>query len=475
VLLGVVVYRAKTQSFTIDEAFTFNLFIDRDLTQFALVYDACNHVLHTLLTKFVRYWLGTSELVLRLVSIGGAILYFIAARRLCRLAAGSGWTPVIGLAALALNPLILDFLVAARGYGLAVALFLWSVYYSVRWVNEGGNGGREVALLRRAGLAAGLSIAANLTLLVPAASLGLILFVLSLRRGTAGAWSVIDRFGGPAVVTAFLLVVIPLARSTPDNFYLGTKTMDDALASLWDASFFYDRARSPFSGCEACVVEGRQTALPAAFILFTAGGAAWLFYRLRSRSADLTADLFVICSMSLAFSVVMLAALHRFYNVPLPYGRSGLYLIPLFTLSVLAGAQLMIRSRLFFRTGGYALAGFLALSALVFAAQLNTRYFAEWKFDASTKRLMAHIASERRRQLSSPFVLASSGIYEQTLKYYRKRNRLHDMAPDIVTTELEKSTAEYFVLAASDRDLVQRLGLKTITEDDLSGAIVARR
>src|SRR5688572_10439592 len=121
-ILAVAIYRAKTQSFTVDEAFTFNLFVDEGLAQFARFYDACNHVLHTLLMKVFRYMLGTSELVLRIASLIGALLYLIVARRLSRMASGKGWVHVIGLAALALNPLILDFMVAARGYGLAVAL-----------------------------------------------------------------------------------------------------------------------------------------------------------------------------------------------------------------------------------------------------------------------------------------------------------------------------------------------------------------
>jgi len=49
------------------------------------------------------------------------------------------------------------------------------------------------------------------------------------------------------------------------------------------------------------------------------------------------------------------------------------------------------------------------------------------------------------------------------------------MSPEIVTEHLEKAAADYFVLAAADRPVIEKLGLRVIVEDDLSGAIVAAR
>jgi hypothetical protein len=465
VALALIVYRAKTQSFTIDEAFTFNLFVDRELGQFALVYDACNHVLHTLLTKFFRYWLGTSELVLRLASVLGAVLYLVAARRLSRLAAGSGWTHVIGLTALAFNPLILDFMVAARGYGLAVALFLWAVYYSVRWLNEG-----EAGLLLRAGVAAGLSIAANLTLLVPAAGLGATLLILAAR---GRFWMVIDRYGGPSVVIAFVFLVLPLARSAPDNFYLGTNTLSESLDSLWDASFRYHEWRSPLPECEACAFGGRYVLLPVLFTALMIGGLMLAVTRHRTNRQDLNSDLLVLCTLTLGLSLAAVVLANRLLHVPFPFARSGLYMIPLFILCVLTAAGLLLRSR--YRLAGQAAAAVVAISATLFIAQWNTRYFSIWRFDASTNKLSAVIAADRKGRELEPFIVASSSVYGETLKYYRRRRRLHAMAQDIITANLEKAQADYFVLTPNERDLIDKLKLHVLAEDPFSGGIVARK
>jgi hypothetical protein len=72
---------------------------------------------------------------------------------------------------LTLNPLVLDFLVAARGYGLALALFLTALCDLLVCLSE-GNGTATVpsrkVVLYRAGVGLALSAAANLTFLIPA-------------------------------------------------------------------------------------------------------------------------------------------------------------------------------------------------------------------------------------------------------------------------------------------------------------------
>jgi hypothetical protein len=461
VLLALVIYRAKTQSFTIDEAFTFNQYIDRPFTEFFFNYDASNHFLHTLLTKFVRYSLGTSELVLRLISLAGALLYFVAVRRLCLMASGAGWIHVIGVAALCLNPLVLDFMVAARGYGLAVALLLWSVYYSLRWLGEGG----EEKLIWRAGFAAGLSVAAHLTMLIPAAALGATLISTSVYRGRRSVWAVIDRFGGPAIIVPFLFAILPLAKAKPENFYYGSATLIEAVASIWDQSY---------RGGWLAPQYLREAALPAVFVLMSVVSVAVLAAHLRKNWSDFAASLFVFTALPLSLSLAALTVMNRVFQVPFPLGRSGLYLFPLFFFAMLSGSALMLRGTPALRFVGFCGAAALAFSALVFIAHLNLRYFAEWRFDASTNRLIDAIANAQKAKPYDKFSVAGSAQYENSLKYYRKRRKLHYMSPGIVGN-LETAGADYFVLGGADRAKTKMLGLHVLMEDPLTGAIVARR
>ena len=69
IVLGICIYRARTQSFSIDEAWAYNSFVAPPLSKMAQEYDACNHVLHTLLLKAAKASLGGGELALRTPSL----------------------------------------------------------------------------------------------------------------------------------------------------------------------------------------------------------------------------------------------------------------------------------------------------------------------------------------------------------------------------------------------------------------------
>src|ERR1700722_18943946 len=84
-LLVYTIYRACSLSLTIDEAYTFlnyvpMRFMDIISNNIATntVVSANNHILNTLLVKLFTWLFGTSELVLRLPSLIGHVIYLIA-------------------------------------------------------------------------------------------------------------------------------------------------------------------------------------------------------------------------------------------------------------------------------------------------------------------------------------------------------------------------------------------------------------
>ena len=114
-LFSVNVYRAWTQSITIDEAFAESLFLNGRLELLFTSYDACHHVLHTILSKLSVLLFGLSEHTLRIPSLLGGLLYLITVYRLARHVFGEGRQFLLAVALLSLNPLVLDFMSAARG------------------------------------------------------------------------------------------------------------------------------------------------------------------------------------------------------------------------------------------------------------------------------------------------------------------------------------------------------------------------
>ena len=107
-------YRAATQSFTIDESFTFLHYVNVSFSQAIAEYSANNHVLQSLLMRVFRRLLGRSEL--------NAVTH---TDRMCTLLNGrlwhylgfnlNGWLRLLALAVMTLNPLVLDLLSPPEG------------------------------------------------------------------------------------------------------------------------------------------------------------------------------------------------------------------------------------------------------------------------------------------------------------------------------------------------------------------------
>ena len=113
---------------------------------------------------------------------------------------------------------------------------------------------------------------------------------------------------------------------------------------------------------------------------------------------------------------------------------------------------------------------------LVFTAQFHTRYFSLWWFDAIRRpACRGHRGRSTEGGKAEPFSVAASRFYAETVKYYRKRLRLRQMSEEVVTEDLEKADAEYFVLTPAERGLIDKLNLRVLIEDEFGGGIVARR
>src|SRR4029453_17802419 len=124
-------------------------FVSGSWHQALTFYNANNHVLFTLLAKVSIALLGVSELTLRLPTLLGAALYLTSGLVLCCRLAPSRLSAFLGMAAIDLNPFVLDFLVAARGYGLAMGLLMTALVLLTGAPANRGLGERRRAPLPR--------------------------------------------------------------------------------------------------------------------------------------------------------------------------------------------------------------------------------------------------------------------------------------------------------------------------------------
>ena len=118
-----VIVRACLQSITIDEANTCLDFVAGSWP--AHWYPSSgNHVLNSALAKLVTTIFGINELTLRTPAILGAIVYISSALWFCLLVTSRKLLQVPMFICLVYNPMVLDYLIAARGYSLAMGFLL---------------------------------------------------------------------------------------------------------------------------------------------------------------------------------------------------------------------------------------------------------------------------------------------------------------------------------------------------------------
>ncbi len=457
------VYRAATQSLTTDEAFTYNRSVVAPIPELWESYDANDHVVHTLLCKVTTRWFGVSELSLRLPSLLGGFLFFWLALRLSRDAFGDGRRMLLSVALMALNPLTLDYCSIARGYGMAMALFLAALALLMREAWRGPSRWR----LPVAGLSMALAVAANLTALVPCTALMLTFALLRLLPAARdGDWNqvrhranrMVDHLLIPFVVVAVSILLLPLLPANRENFYVGAVDAATSLLNFGHGIFWRENRSIPLMLSEGMA----WVVFPA--LLAAIGGVAlalgWRWLRRRERLASGDA-LMLTGGLVLLWCLAAFAILHWRLGVPYPQRRTGLYLVPLVTLLAVA-----VWTRI--QAVGLGLAGVVLIS---FLTSFNVRFYDEWIADAGTKEIMKHVAALRPVD-GSKRLLATSAYLDHTARFYAGRYRLDwvEIPPAPVDSI---ASGDIYLLAAQDRKLVARRGLEIRYQHPLSGVALA--
>ncbi|MCL6544782.1 MAG: hypothetical protein K6T61_06115 [Bryobacteraceae bacterium] len=473
-------YRAATQSATTDEAFSYNLFLSGSWSRLFGGYDAAHHVLYSILAKISVTVFGLSEFTLRLPALAACLLYLAVAYRLCRRLFPDGPLFLLPLALLTLNPHLMDFFSAARGYGLALALLLLALEQALGYLEA-----PSPNALRRIALILAFAVSANLTTLVPATALGTLLSLTILLDPRLGDrlpargrfWLLTDNFFLPSNLTAFVILILPLIKARPDHFYFGASTARESLHTLVEMSYFHH----PLPDRLAAIVPGPAFWYPLWAVLFPLAAAAALlaclllvFHAARRggfSTLNLPSRALLFAGGTLSLSVVILLAAHRFAGVRLPYTRTGLYFVPLLILTLAAmTAALRHRPPLRFALG-WPLTALGLLSLAQFAAHFQCNHYGEWRFDRSTKRIVEIIRSDYLRWPRPKVRVGSTWVLEPTLNFYRRRYRLAWMSP--VERGNPDADFDYYVLLTEDHAVAAKRSLRILFADPFAGVLLA--
>jgi hypothetical protein len=410
--------RAVTQSVTPGEALNYDRFIGPHWNESLAQYDVNNRFLNTLLVRISTARIHLTEFSMRLPSLLFGALYMWAAYRISRRWFGGGRMFLAVLGLLVLNPLIMDAMSEASGYGMALTCWMWAV----ELVSSGGS-------LSIAGVLLGLSVSASFAFLAPAVAL--ILLVASRRK--------LGYMPHLAFLTAFILLVLPLNHAEKDLINQGATSLRETLNELTAGSLDTD------SSVPAAIVR-------VVIALLTALGVLVSF----RRNAP---TLMCLMGGSLALSLALLKLAHWKPGTGFPQD-GAIYLIPMVTIFTALLAQHWGRESV--------QVAFVVLAAVLvarYADHLHLAYRAEGDLTGGRYLAKALRADAGQRGVR----VGVSAPAEPILRYYRWRYRQANWAE---IQPVAAGSFDYYVLTAQDANLVGERNLKVLYRDP--GLILAR-
>ena len=377
--------RAAIQSITIDEANSYIQFASRHLY---LWYAANNHILNSALMYGFTRVLGVSQFTARLPALMGAALYITACYRLCRLLGASLFVQLTVFVCLVFNPFIFDYLVAARGYGLALGFLMWALVYSAEE-------GFTIAACAVASACAGMSVNANLSFaFVNLAAMAVILFCAWYKR-PAERIRLLVASVLPGAIIFMIVSGYALTHTHSGELIYGASSLHETFGTIIDASLF----RSPVDFLS-----------PLVFPLVAITGVVWLLSSVRRMPplAWVGASVFGI-TLAVHYTAF------RMFSLLLPKDRTAIYFFPLFIIvaGVLAAIPPSTRLRRYMHAG---FVGALAFMAIYFLTCLRLTYFKEWYWDADVQKTYQILSCLNRDNNVTQVV--SSWSYHAPLSFY---------------------------------------------------------
>jgi hypothetical protein len=506
-LFATNVYRAATQSITHDEGVMFGWFLSGGWGRVLDFEHGNHHVLSDLLCKLSIEIFGLSALAIRIPAVLGGLLYFFAVFALSALLFGEGLLFLLSVAALSLNPFVLDYLSCARGYGPALGFLFYSLYEVARYLAvKSGERRGAWRLLASGGVTLGCSLACNPIMVFPGAALvaGIVLMMAAdsamarpepaaaplaakpkksgkrHRNAPAGAArpafgrQALRYFAVPAVATAAFFFMLPKRLIEPEEGYLGPASFLAIVQDLVRHSFVHSAWGFPgltaLVPAEALIQFTTRVAIPVlvAGLMAAAAVLAMRWRRGSGLDALAPADRFLLLLAAAVPSIgVLVAASRHLLQMAYPELRTAMYWLPLLTLACLGIARAFPASYI-----RIPIVTALVLCVVQFATQFNTRYLAEWAYCAAGKDMVGIIRSEHRKEAGKKVNVGLSWQLEPVVNFYRVSWGLDWMNPVYRTSP--DGPFDYFLLLNDDVRLVEQRGLKVLLRDPLSRVVLAR-
>lgn len=404
ILIVYNVARAYTVSITHDEALTYQWYVSGSFSE--ILHNpqitANNHILNSLLAKLSINIFGDSLFALRLPNVLAYIAYllfsFLLAKRFFQ-------TSLFVLAAfllLQLNPFLFDFWGLCRGYGIAIALMMGSLYYLFRFLEY-----ERTTQLIVSVLFLSASVYAGFYMLNYAMGMVAVLGINILTKRKLGTIikSVIAMLLGGGFIYWLVAQPITYLRESGELYYGGDSGfVKDTIGTLVQHNFHLT--------ADSVAVLITSWVIAIAVLL---AGTYWLLQLIiNTKAAQQGLYLWLLLIVPALSTIVQVMLLDSKYLLD----RTALFLYPLFMLSVLYTIQNITAGKT--QTGKWVLLPLVLLFGTNFLAQANTSNTHIWYYDQHTHWLIERMQSHKKNEGKVKIYL--EWMYTPSLRYYVFRN-----------------------------------------------------
>lgn len=400
-LLTYIVYRAAALSFTLDESTTW-LYYGAPSGFFPDSPDsnlANHHLLNTWLMKLCSIFFGTSEFALRMPNVLAGGGYLIAS-----IAFAMKFPPVRGVLffiAMTCHPYILQYFSMARGYGLAITFLFSGLFLAWQYWEES----KSVKLLVGSLLLMVAAVGANLSTVDFVLPFFGLQFLLLLFSGTnRNRVHLIISFIAMSVITVLVWLHGNYLEKYHALHWGGTEGIWSETISSLCGSLSYDASYSI-----------NIRAMLRLFLEISCGiiviGSIWNLFRIKERSTMVP-----LLSGSLLFTLAFILILHYWRGTLFPLGRTALFLVPLFIMTLMLTlnhfGNIMRRFTVIYSS-------FFCVALVIhLIMNANFRQTMEWYYEADSKQValdLHELDPEGKQTLYTDWLL------DGTMNYYRTR------------------------------------------------------
>jgi hypothetical protein len=466
------VYRALNQSITHDEALSYNAFASQNWRTIFFSFNSNNHVLHSALMRISTTLLGLSHLSVRLPALIGGLLYMAAMERICRDFFIQRNTYLLVLSASILSPFVLDYLVIARGYSLALG-FLMLAFLIGRRIIVSVSKQEEISNSQAIlfSTLCGLSVAANLAFAFPATALLILLLTQIIWTSQRiNFWKSTLKILLPAGLVQIILNPA-IFKFNSQTLYFGADNWAASIRSISKAVFGgYDFGR--FAQFNTPTSEWLLRSFPFLFALIGLLGGVLILISVLSKGRDRVSDDWIFVFSLLSLTITLSTIAFYLFGALYPFERTGIYFVPLFVL-LLGMSYEAIAGNGWRKILHWFATATIFITILVFIVNTRIQSFRGREYDAGSQEIYSML---RTLDIKKNTKIGINWLMEPSLNFYR--NLFGDSFMPRFTRSAPSGEEEYYVLlplhSKEDRQFISANEVFTVFEDSISQAIIGK-